>query len=176
MTLGHVVLVVSVDSDRSDWLKTALIDSYIVTVVSGRSEVLQKLSADTDVVLVDTVSKAEIVPILTQVREENEYEFQVGVLTTSEQAEPWDVGAVLPWSLSAEDVHESVEWLMARARYCQTLSNYYQVTVALADQQMGACKKEDRTELRARRERLETRLNEIADTLDSQALYDAVLY
>jgi len=174
LTPEHV-LVVSADSDRSDWLETALPDSCTVGMVRETSQISQKLSTGTDVVLIDTVSNMNAVPVLTRLQENEEYEFQVGVLTATEDDEPRDVDAVLPWSLSVAAVGERVELLAARAQYRQTLSDYYEVTVALVDQQTADRTTEDQTELRARHERLETRLDEIAEALDTQALYDAGL-
>jgi len=175
LTPEQVVLVASADSDRCDWVTTALTDSYTIQMVSETGQMSRSISSDTDVVLVDGVSKSNAVPVLTRAQKNEEYKFQVGVLTPTERVEHGDVDAVLPWSLSVDALHERVELLAAQAQYRQTLSDYYEVTVALVDRQTADCTERTSTELRARRERLETQLDEIAEALDTRTLYDAVL-
>lgn len=165
----------SPDTERVGWVVDALSDEYTATVTTEVSDILEQFDPETDIVLIDTVSDGAVVDALSRGGAESEYEYQLGVLADSQQSKDFDADAVIPRSLSADNIQERVDWLGARARYCKTLSQYYEVTRELVERQCSDCRSAECGRLRARRDRLESRLDEIGESLDSKTLYDAVL-
>lgn len=157
------------------WVVDALSDEHTTVITTEIGDALAQLDSAMDVVLIDSVYDKDAVDTLIQKDAEPEYEYQLGVVTDTRESEDLDADAVIHRSLSADGIQERVDWLGARARYCKTLSEYYNVTRRLVERHRSDCTSEDYDRLRARRNRLETRLDELSESLDSKALYDAVL-
>ena len=96
-------------------------------------------------------------------------------MTDTHESDDFDADAVIRRSLSANAIEERVDRLGARARYCKTLSEYYDVTRKLVKRQRSDRKSRDCDRLRARRDRLESRLDEISQSLDGKTLFEAAL-
>ena len=160
---------------RVEWVVDALSKEDAAVVTTELDDTLEQLDSETDVVLIDSVYDKDVIDALTQKDAEPEYEYQLGVVTDTHKDEEFDADAMISRSLSASGIRERVDWLGARAQYCKTLSEYYEVTQTLVKRQRADCRSVECDRLRARRDRLEYRLDKISESLDSKTLYDAVM-
>lgn len=175
-TARHLVVLASAESQTTDALADVLRDTCTVRTAYAVTEVLDRLDADVDVVLLDLDLAGDPVDLVAEVVSERGLDCQIGVLAEADRpADPRVDAAVAP-DAPAERIRDQVAVLGTRARYARTLDAYFDLAQTAAEGSGDAASLDaDRERFQARLADLEARLDETADTLDTESLFEAVL-
>lgn len=176
VTARHLVVVASAEPRATDALADVLRGACTVRTAYAATEVLARLDADVDVVLVDPALASDAVTLVADAVEERGLVCQVGVLDGDDPPEDARVDAAVSPDAPPGRIRDHVARLGARARYARTLDAYYDLAQTAAGRSGDeATPDAERERLRARLAEIETCLDETADSLDTESLFEAVL-
>ena len=173
-TARHLVVLASAEPSATDSLADLLRDICTVRTAYTTEEVLDRLDGEVDVVLVDPALAADAVALVTEAVEGRALDCQVGVLDAAERDDDGVDDVVSP-SLPDERIRDRVVELGRRAQYRKALESYYALAETNADADEADPDRPDPDRLQERLDRLESRLEDAAESLDAAALFEAAL-